>query len=53
VELGYLANDNLEAHEGLVKDFIIHAMTVADITPPENILNRVFLEDQFVLRVNR
>lgn len=45
VEPGFPMADNPEEHEDLVGELAGHAAAVAEITPPEDILNQVFLED--------
>jgi hypothetical protein len=45
VEPGYPAVEEPDDHEELIDDFAEHAEAVDDITPAEDILSRVFLED--------
>ena len=42
MEVGFLADDGPEGHEDLIEDFTAAAEAIVDITPAQDVVNKVF-----------
>ena len=42
MEVGFLVDDGPEGHEDLIEDFTIAAESIMDITPTQDVVNKVF-----------
>ena len=42
MEVGFSTDDGLEGHEDLIEDFTVAAEAIMDITPAQDVVNKVF-----------
>ena len=42
MEVGFLTDDGPEGHEDLIEDFTVVAKAIVDITPAQDVVNKVF-----------